>query len=326
MRRVAPAVVLFFLSPLIAEFLLGDFTLAVLGYLLLLGPMYGGAAVLIREVTRRTGRGWPTVVLLALAYGVLEEGIATQSLFNPDYAGHHLLERGFVPALGIAVPWTLYVLALHTVWSISVPIALTEEWTDRRTVPWLRTPGLVVAAVLFAAGALATTLLSWSDGHFWASGPQLATVVVVAVLLIAAAFAVPRRRVPAAGRAPAPGLVLLLTLAGGALVMLGIRLDPALGVPAMLVAYAGVAAALLLWSHRAGWDGRHRLAAAGGALLTYAWHSFLLHPLGGDGPIVTPVSKIVFALAAVVLPAAEAVRVRRRETATAPAPDPVAAS
>jgi hypothetical protein len=78
MRRVAPAFVLFFLSPLVAEFLLGDFTLAAIGYLVLLAPMYGGGALLVRELTRRAGRGWPTIVLLALAYGVLEEGIATR--------------------------------------------------------------------------------------------------------------------------------------------------------------------------------------------------------------------------------------------------------
>ena len=82
-RRAAPAIALFFLSPLVAEFLLGDFTLAQLSYLILLAPAYGGAAVVIREVARRFGRGWPTIVLLALAYGVIEEGLETQSLFNP---------------------------------------------------------------------------------------------------------------------------------------------------------------------------------------------------------------------------------------------------
>ena len=193
MRRVAPAIALFFLSPLVAEFLLGDFTLAVFGYLLFLGPMYGGGAVLIRETVRRTGRGWPSMVLLALAYGVFEEGVTTQSLFNPDYAHVHLLDSGFVPALGIAIPWTLYVLALHTVWSMSVPIALVEEWTERRTVPWLHTPGLVVAAVLFVLGAVVTTFSSYSNGHFMASWPQLATVAVVVAALIVAAFALPRR-------------------------------------------------------------------------------------------------------------------------------------
>jgi hypothetical protein len=32
-----------------------------------LAPMSGGGALLIREVARRAGRGWPTVLLLAAA-------------------------------------------------------------------------------------------------------------------------------------------------------------------------------------------------------------------------------------------------------------------
>jgi hypothetical protein len=46
---------------------------------------------------------------------------------------------------------------------------------------------------------------------------------------------------------------------------------------------------------------------------------FTLHPLGGDGPVITPVSKIVFGQAAVLLFAVESVRVRRRATAAAAA-------
>ena len=30
-------------------------------------------------------------------------------LFNADHANAHLLDKGFVPALGIAVPWTIFV-------------------------------------------------------------------------------------------------------------------------------------------------------------------------------------------------------------------------
>jgi hypothetical protein len=59
------------------------------------------------------GGGWPAIVVPAAACGVVEEGLATQSLFNPDYAHQHLLSAGYLPALGIAVPWTVHVLSLH---------------------------------------------------------------------------------------------------------------------------------------------------------------------------------------------------------------------
>src|SRR5215216_6308961 len=139
---MAPVLLLLVIPPLVAEFLLGDVTLASLPALVLFIPLYGGGALLIREVVRRRGGGWPAIVVFAAAFGVVEEGLATQSLFNPDYAHQHLLSSGFLPALGIAIPWTVYVLSLHVIWSICTPIALVESmFPSRRTEPWLRTPG-----------------------------------------------------------------------------------------------------------------------------------------------------------------------------------------
>jgi hypothetical protein len=60
LRRIGPALLLLVLAPLTAEFLLGDFSVRRLPLLLLFLPQYGGGALLIRELTRRTGRGWPT--------------------------------------------------------------------------------------------------------------------------------------------------------------------------------------------------------------------------------------------------------------------------
>jgi hypothetical protein len=62
------------LSPLVAEFLLGKLPLTQLGALFVLAPLYGGGAVLIREVARRHGWGYPGVVLLALASRPLHRG------------------------------------------------------------------------------------------------------------------------------------------------------------------------------------------------------------------------------------------------------------
>src|SRR5882724_7804317 len=317
MRRSAPAVALFFLSPLVAEFLLGDFTVAQLPFLVLLAPAYGGAAVVIREVTRRTGRGWPSMVPLALAYGVLEEGVETQSLFNKDYLNAHLLDHGYVPALGIAIPWTLFVLTLHTVWSMSVPIELVEEWTDRRTTPWLRTPGLIVFAVLALIGAVGTFAISYASGHFMASPGQLIAVVAVAAALAVAAFRLPRSRPPLPGAAPRPWAVLALTLAGGALFEIASQLPVAIGVVVFAIDVAAVSAALLVWSRRAGWSGPHRFAAAAGGLLTYAWHSFLSRPVSSGPAVLVPLSHVLFAALALLLLALEYRRTTSRANAGA---------
>src|SRR5580704_16660015 len=125
-RSIPAAVTLFFLAPIVAEFLLGDFPATSLPLLIIIAPMYGGGALLIRELTRRAGRGWPTILLLGAAYAIVEEAFTTQSLFNPHYLGMHLLTHAWIPSLGISAWWTLFMLNVHPFWSIGVSVALAE--------------------------------------------------------------------------------------------------------------------------------------------------------------------------------------------------------
>src|SRR4051812_8239956 len=187
--RIAPALVLFFLSPLIAEFLLDDLSLAQLPALTALAPFYGGGAILIREILRRSGRGWPSFLLLALAYGLIEEGIADQSLFNPDFLHLRLLDYGWVPALGTSPPWAFYVLGIHIVWSLAVPIGLTESlFAGRRAQPWLGRIGLAMVALLYLAGFVLVLKYSLGASAFRASPLQLGASGLIAITAVAASF------------------------------------------------------------------------------------------------------------------------------------------
>ena len=191
LRRIAPALLLIVLAPLIAEFLLGDFTVRSLPLIFVLGWQYGGGALLIREVSRRLRRGWPTMLLLALAYGLIEEGFTTQSLFNPNYAGQRLLDYGFLPALGTSLNWCVYVLGLHVVWSIGTPILIAEGVSaDRRETPWLHRPGLAVTAVAFVLGCALTTFFTLISDPFVASLPQLIVTGGLVIAAVAAACVV----------------------------------------------------------------------------------------------------------------------------------------
>ena len=125
LRRVAPALALLVVAPLIAEFLLGDFNVRQLGFIIVFIPVYGAGALLIRELTRQARRGWPTMLVLSLAYALIMEGFTNQTLFNPNYAGQRLLDYGFIPALGTSFDFAVYVLTLHVVWSIGSSVALS---------------------------------------------------------------------------------------------------------------------------------------------------------------------------------------------------------
>ncbi len=84
-RSILAAVTLFFVAPLVAEYLLGDFPVTFLSPLIMLAPLYGGGALLIRELVRRSGRGWPSILLLGVAYALIEEGFARTDSLQPRY-------------------------------------------------------------------------------------------------------------------------------------------------------------------------------------------------------------------------------------------------
>jgi hypothetical protein len=326
MRRILPAIGLFFLSPLIAEYLLGDLPVTMLVALVALAPMYGGAAVLIREVCRRFGWSWPSMLTLALAYSVLEETIVTQSLLDPDWGGLHLLDRGYVPALGIALPYTLFVLLLHVIWSMSVPIVLVESIVrERRHTPWLGRIGFTVAAIACAAGTTLNLLQSLRPGGFTASPTQLVVSALVVVALVGLAVVLGRRTLRmrtggvrsrgADGWTP-PALLLglgslVLTSAFLTAWYLGRKTIPSwVFVPAFLITYVAAVVLIATWSRRAGWTGAHVLALAGGALMTYAWHGFVTRPFVPTTPAVQLASHVVMGAFAVAVLAVAVLRLR----------------
>jgi hypothetical protein len=84
---------LVFVAPVCAEHLIGyDDTIgdpaALVFGLVVFAPLYGAPALAIRELARRTGGGWPAILLLAAAIGVVQAGLIDQSLFSPDWHGH----------------------------------------------------------------------------------------------------------------------------------------------------------------------------------------------------------------------------------------------
>jgi hypothetical protein len=313
LRRVAPALGLFFLAPLVGEYLLGNISISALPLILVLAPMYGGGALLVREVARRTGRGWPTILLLALAYALVEEGLVTRSLFDPSYYGVDTLAQAPVGPLGLGAWWTLLVLTAHTVWSIGVPIALVESLVpDRGATPWLGIPGLTIAAVLFVSGSVLIGAGTYVDEGFAASPAQLAGTVLVIVAAVVVAFRIrPRPTTPDPRPAPPPWVAGLVALVGSNLLIAPPFLRGWPLVAGYLMLYAVVLALVLVWSRRSGWGAPHQLALAGGALLTYAWHGFPERPILGATGTVDLVGNAVFATGAVVL-LVVAVRMVRR--------------
>jgi hypothetical protein len=85
--------------------------------------LYGPGVLLIREAVIRWNKGWWTVLVLGSAYGILEEGVALNTMFNPTASvvgslgvyGHYL---------GVNTVWVPGIIMVHAVFSIAIPILL----------------------------------------------------------------------------------------------------------------------------------------------------------------------------------------------------------
>ncbi|MEV0150450.1 MULTISPECIES: hypothetical protein [unclassified Nonomuraea] len=273
------------LTPVVAELTLGNPPLRQAWLLLLWTPIYGAGTVVIRELVRRTGRGWPAILLLGAAYGIVEEGLALQALTSPTIYG----VAGWAPRiLGLNSAYTELNIPYHAVFSVALPILLVDLVVpELRHRPCLGRTGLVVAGVVFVLGAL---LLRWTtafiDPGYQAPPAMLAAFgLAIAVLAMLALRFVPRPPVPPAAAlrtVPAPPVVACLAgvVAFGYLALLfpfGGARHPAFTeggrvvVPMVAAALLAVVAGVLLrrWSAPGGWGDRHSLALAGGALVAH---------------------------------------------------------
>jgi hypothetical protein len=311
-RSLAAASTLFFVAPLVAEYLLGDFPLTWIFLLAMLAPFYGGGALLIRELARGTGRGWPTMLLLGAAYTLIEEGFTTQSLFNPDYLHlhGHFLSYAWIPALGIGGWWTIFMFNVHTFWSMGVSIALVEGlFPARAESPWLGRIGTAVVVVLFIAGGAVGTAYGIRHDHFFASPAQFAGAGIVCVLFVCAAFLIRFPRVRnRPGEVPTPwamGAVTLLL----ALVVLDTPPMWNWGAVACIAFLDVVFLAMTgVLSRRSGWSATHTLSLGGAGAIAYGLHAFLLPPVAGKSNHAAVLASHVAMFCAAVAVIAVAVR------------------
>ncbi|MET7968583.1 hypothetical protein [Micromonospora sp. NPDC005305] len=309
-RRLPPAIALLLLAPWAAECAWGGFTLTGMPFVVLvLAPMYGGAALLIRETARRLGLGWPGIVALAAAFGVVQAGLVDQSLFNPGFLDdtefadtQAVAQQTTVPGLGFSARQAVDYVGNHVALSICGPIALVESYlgADRRLRPWLGRPGLAAVALLWLAGSLLVFADDGGRKNFLAAPAQLAFAAVVALALITAALRHrPRLMAAATSIAPNPPGALTpdtrtardqpqpvrsTTPLAPRPIWVGLAVAVAYAGTGLVPGWPGIGLALALatttavllvrWSHRPGWGQRHVLAAGSASLLVAAAYAY----------------------------------------------------
>jgi hypothetical protein len=196
-RPRLPVLALLLLAPSIPELLTGSTPITTLfvdplafaiSFLGIVG-LYGTGALLIREFAVRFDKGWASILLLGGAYGIVEEGLAVHTFFEPAGLAPVNNLGWYGHAFGVNWLWALGLSAFHAVYSIALPILLTQLWFPAaKNARWLdRGATTLVAGVYVVVVAIFSVVV----GH----GPSVALLVlflgILAVLVYLAYQAPP---------------------------------------------------------------------------------------------------------------------------------------
>ena len=194
-EKTRAIIVLVLLSPLIGEMLSGsspplEFFNPFL-FIILLG-MYGAGALLVRELVIRWRKGWASTIALGAAYGVIEEGIAVKSFFDPGWQDLGALAE-YGRYLGVNWVWAVWLTIYHSAISICLPLLLVALiFPGLKGYPLLGRRGLRAVAIVFTVDiAFCAVLFTHAQDFFPGTGEYILAFLAAAVLVIAA------RKIPA---------------------------------------------------------------------------------------------------------------------------------
>ena len=117
-------------------------------FLFLLG-MYGCGVTLIRDLVRARSLGWANVIILGLAYGMIEEGLIIGSFYNLEWGGVKPLgEYGYF--LGISWVWAMFSSFTHVTLTVFSSIVLAESlFPQLADKPWLSSKQRLICGLFF---------------------------------------------------------------------------------------------------------------------------------------------------------------------------------
>ena len=281
LANLSPAWGLFLLSPV-----LGELVSAYLSPVEFFFPMifiitvvpYGCGALIARELVVRNGKGWVSLLILGLAFGLFFEGIVTRIVFNPNWEdlgalGEYSRYYGF--------NWMLAegVVQFQGVLSIFAAVILANLiYHEQRHESWIDTRTLLICMVVLPAWTLVLGLFV----PYVPPLPGAFALIAVVAGLIGLALVIPKHpfaKKRLSAKVPRPWLFGVL----GAVVMTNMMVcvyilpdamsDP-FPMPVMftfvLIVDAIAFGLMLRWTGGgARWDDRHRLALVMGIITFY---------------------------------------------------------
>jgi hypothetical protein len=121
--------------------------------------LYGAGVLVVRETAVRWKTGWPSILLLGAAYGIIEEGLAVKSFFDPGWKDLGTL-GWYGRSLDVNWIWAVWLTIFHAVVSIAIPIFLVEcIWPRTRGQPLTSRRGYITAIILLAGATVTINVL-----------------------------------------------------------------------------------------------------------------------------------------------------------------------
>jgi len=184
-----PALVLLFLSPMIAEMLTCS-TPPVMFFnpfsLILQCLLYGGGAIIIRELTLKWGKGWPTILTLGAAYGIIEEGIMCKSFFDPKWPDVLTSTGLYGRWLDVNWVWTLNLIIYHSLISIASSIFLVMMlFPEQSETPWVTPRNFKTLTYLFATNMLFCFFFLNPPGRAFVYRPSIVHLLITVLCILA---------------------------------------------------------------------------------------------------------------------------------------------
>ena len=224
--------------------------------------LYGSGALLIHDAGIRWKRGWATILLLGAAYGILEEGVALSTLFDPN-AGPVGALGSYGHWLGVNWVWAAGIVPFHAIFSISIPILLLGMAIPQtRLKPLLTRRGTITALLVLSFDVVILIVVVWHVSGYWMGWPTLVpSLVSIGGLVLLSRRIEPRKVSNLRARpAPPPKEAFVVGLSFFPAVLLAQNLGRGVGLPAELdfLLVLAVQAFYLLYVARKSWNGSRR--------------------------------------------------------------------
>ncbi|NCD70470.1 hypothetical protein [Mucilaginibacter agri] len=197
LQKMAPALTLVFMAPMLTEVLPGATRFSSIFVLPIEMCVWGGGALLIRAAVRKWNLGWISMLLMAIGLSIAEECLIQQTSFAPLVI--RLKGVTYARSFSINYVYLTWALIYESVFVVFLPVYLVELiFSDRAGETWVSKAGLIITSIFFVLGSY-LAWFSWTRiarpkvfhlPIYTPPAPAIITAFVVILILVFIAISV----------------------------------------------------------------------------------------------------------------------------------------